>query len=377
MARVVLDQLSKSFSNPPHGPVRALQALNLVVEDGELLALVGPSGCGKTTLLRLIAGLEEPDTGSVSLDGATLNRVASKDRQVAMVFQNHALYPHLTVRENLASGLVWRKFSTAEIERRVRAVTTLLTLDDCLDRRPEHLSGGQRQRVALGRALALRPRLFLLDEPLASLDAPLRAHMRREIKALQRRLGITMIYVTHDQAEALALGDRIAVMRDGGIDQCADARTLYERPANQFVAGFLGSPAMNFLEGTIIRHAGRLCFQAQTAVSDQGAFVAPLSEELVGKLAPKTGQTIVLGLRPEHLRPAIEGESSSDPRLIAIVELVEMLGAETHLHMRGEKRGFVVRLPGLTTVAREQTVALAFSWADARFYDPATGTALG
>ncbi len=373
MARVVLDQLSKSFPSPKGGAIHAIRVLNLVVEDRELLALVGPSGCGKTTLLRLIAGLEEPDAGGIVIDGTAMNRVAPKDRDVAMVFQNHALYPHLTVRENLASGLVWRKFSQSEIEQRVQEVTSLLALEDCLDRRPEHISGGQRQRVALGRALALKPKLFLLDEPLASLDAPMRAQMRREIKSLQRRLGVTMIYVTHDQSEALTLGDRIAVMKNAAIEQCADARTLYHHPANQFVAGFIGSPAMNFFTGTLARQAGRLCFREQSAATGAGEWSLPLNDELAGK----EGQAVVLGLRPEHLRLAATAENHAEPRVVATVELVEMLGAETHLHLRHAGRGFVVRVPGLTAHTVDEKISLTFDWHDARFFDAATFVALG
>ena len=342
-----------------------------------MLVLVGPSACGKTTLLRLIAGLEEPDAGGLAIDGVAMSHVAPKDRNVAMVFQNHALYPHLTVRENLASGLVWRKFSQSDVEQRVQEVTSLLALDDCLDRRPEHLSGGQRQRVALGRALALKPKLFLLDEPLASLDAPMRAHMRREIKILQRLLGVTMIYVTHDQSEALSLGDRIAVMNNGAIDQSADARTLYHQPANQFVAGFIGSPAMNFFPGTVVRNAGRLCLQERSSANGAGEWSLALNDQLAGRLTGKEGQAVVLGLRPEHLRLAATTENNSEPRVVATVELSEMLGAETHLHLRQAGRRFVVRVPGLVTQAVDQEVSLSFDWRDAHFFDAATSVALG
>ena len=377
MARVVLDQLSKSFPGLKGGAIHALRELTLAVEDRELLALVGPSGCGKTTLLRLIAGLEEPDAGRMTIDGAPMNRVAPKDRDVAMVFQNHALYPHLTVRENLASGLVWRDFPKAGIEQRVREVTALLALEDCLDRRPEHLSGGQRQRVALGRALARKPKLFLLDEPLASLDAPLRTQMRREIKTLQRQLGITMVYVTHDQAEALTLGDRIAVMKDGVIQQCCDARTLYHQPINQFVAGFIGSPAMNFFTGTLVRQAGRLCFREQNAAGDESALTGQLGPELASQLAQAENREIAIGLRPEHLRLATSTQNPAEPRLTGTVEFVEMTGAETHLHLRRGALGFVVRLNGVTRVALDQKVAITFDWHNARFFDATTTIALG
>jgi multiple sugar transport system ATP-binding protein len=240
MARVTIKGVTREFSGAGGERIRALDGATLAVEDKELLTIVGPSGSGKTTLLRLIAGLDEPDAGTIALDGKVQNGVPPQDRDVAMVFQHHALYPHLTAAENLAFGLKLRKVPWEEILRRVAEAAEMLKIAHCLNRRPAGLSGGERQRVALGRALVRHPRVFLLDEPLSQLDAPLRAQMRSEIAALQARLGVTMIYVTHDQAEAMALGQRVAVMHQGAVQQVAEPRQLQEHPANLFVAGFIG-----------------------------------------------------------------------------------------------------------------------------------------
>ena len=263
MAQVVLERLTKVFQGPGGEGIRAVDNLSLVVEDKELLALVGPSGCGKTTTLRLISGLEEPTSGTISLNGQVVNRLPPKDRDIAMVFQNHALYPHMSVYENMAFGLKLRHFPKAEIDQRVKEAAQILDLGACLDRKPAALSGGQRQRVALGRAIVRRPKLFLLDEPLSNLDAQTRLQLRAEIARLHTRIGSTMIYVTHDQVEALTLGQRVAVMKDGVIQQVADPMTLYRQPANLFVAGFIGSPPMNFFDGTVSAEKDALVFEEQ------------------------------------------------------------------------------------------------------------------
>ena len=264
MAQVVLEHLTKVFAGPRGEGIRAVDCVSLTVEDKELLVLLGPSGCGKTTTLRLIAGLEEATTGTVSIDGRVVNGVAPENRDIAMVFQNHALYPHMTAFENMAFGLKLRKVPRAEIAARVGEAAEILGLAACLERKPAALSGGERQRVALGRAMVRRPRVFLFDEPLSNLDAALRQQMRAEIARLRRRLVATMIYVTHDQDEALTLGDRIAVMKQGVIQQVADPMNLYRNPANLFVAGFVGSPPMNFFKGAVVSMRGGLFFQEQT-----------------------------------------------------------------------------------------------------------------
>src|SRR5436309_7043550 len=260
MARVVLENLSKRFTGPGGETIRALDKASLAIEERELLVLVGPSGCGKTTTLRLIAGLEEPTSGTVAIDGQVVNPVPPQDRDIAMVFQNYALYPHMSVYENMAFGLKLRKCPRAETDRRVKAAAELLGLTACLERKPQALSGGQRQRVALGRAIVRQPKVFLFDEPLSNLDPQMRAQMRAEISRLHRRLASTMIYVTHDPVEAMTLGERIAVMREGAIQQVAAPMELYRRPANLFVAGFIGWPPMNLFLGTVLEKGRALFF---------------------------------------------------------------------------------------------------------------------
>src|SRR5437660_1156854 len=270
MARVVLEGLTKVFGGSGGGQIRAVDHATLALEEKELLVLVGPSGCGKTTMLRLIAGLETPTSGKVVIDGEVLNEVPPGDRDLAMVFQNYALYPHMTVHENMAFGLRLRKVARAEIEKRVAMMAERLELMDCLHRQPEELSGGQRQRVALGRALVRRPKVLLLDEPLSGLDLRLREQMRGEIARLHRELELTMLYVTHDQSEAMCLGQRIAVMKEGAIQQVASPTDLYQHPENHFVAGFFGSPAMNFFHGTVAANGAGLILQEQGASDRAG-----------------------------------------------------------------------------------------------------------
>jgi len=287
MANVRLEGVRKIYQDGGHV---AVHGVDLVVSDGEFVVLVGPSGCGKSTTLRMIAGLESITAGRLFIGDRLVNDVPPKDRDIAMVFQNYALYPHMTVRENLAFALQLRKLPAAEIERRVQLAASTLGLDEVLDRKPRQLSGGQRQRVAVGRAIVREPAVFLFDEPLSNLDAKLRVQTRREIAKLHRDLGATMIYVTHDQVEAMTLGDRIVVMNAGRVQQVDTPLALYDRPANRFVAGFIGSPAMNFVEGTV---SDRRAF---TARGD--AFVIPVGA-LAAQIAP--GRQLVMGVRPEDI----------------------------------------------------------------------------
>lgn len=323
MGHVRLANLSKIYpAGTRHGAFTAIHQLDLQIEAGEFMVLVGPSGCGKSTLLRMIAGLEAISGGTIEIAGRIVNGVPPKDRGIAMVFQNYALYPHMTVFENMAFGLKLAKTPRDEIDRRVRDAAEILGLQSLLDRRPAALSGGQRQRVAVGRAIVRQPRVFLFDEPLSNLDAKMRVQMRTEIAKLHARLGATMIYVTHDQTEAMTMGDRICVLRDGRIEQVADPLTLYRTPANLFVAGFIGSPAMNFLRGTAHTDGDRTRF-----ASADGAVLLtlPRPASLAGPC------DVVLGVRPEHLTD--EPRPNSQP-LSATVEIAEPTGAETFLHIR-------------------------------------------
>ena len=379
MAQVVLERLTKVFQGPGGESIRAVDNLSLFVEDKELLALVGPSGCGKTTTLRLIAGLEEPTAGTISINGQVVNRLPPKDRDIALVFQNHALYPHMSVYENMAFGLKLRRFARAEIDQRVKDAAQILDLSACLDRKPAALSGGQRQRVALGRALVRQPRLFLLDEPLSNLDAQTRLQMRAELARLHTRLGSTMIYVTHDQVEALTLGQRVAVMKEGVIQQVADPMHLYRHPANLFVAGFIGSPPMNFFVGAVSAKKDALAFEEQR--SHGAASPQPITVLLEGvsalRLRSYLGERVVFGIRPEHI--ACEAPLSAPPperKVEAIVEVIQPLGSETYLHLAGHAGSFVVRAPATDQFKVSQQVSLAFDVHNAHFFDPSSGTTI-
>ncbi len=325
MARLLLEHVSHLYANG----IRAVDDLSLEVADGELLVLVGPSGCGKTTTLRLIAGLEEVSQGTISIGDRVVNRLAPKDRDVAMVFQNGALYPHMSVYRNVAFSLRLRKVPKAATGERVAEAAGLLGIEHLLNRKPQGLSGGEAQRVALARAIVRRPACFLLDEPLAHLDAPLRLEMRAELRRLHHRLGTTIIYVTHDQEEAMTLGRRVAVVRQGRVQQVGDPLDVYRRPANRFVAGFLGSPPMNFLEGTILEESGRLWF-------DEGADRLPLPDWAARPLAGQLRKKVVLGIRPENIelrRPA----DPSDNALRATVDFIEPLGDRLHVYVTTER----------------------------------------
>jgi multiple sugar transport system ATP-binding protein len=329
LAEVVFDEVTKVYSDG----TMAVDSLALDVSDGEFMVLVGPSGCGKTTALRMVAGLEEISSGVVRIGDRVVNYVPSRDRDIAMVFQSYALYPHLSVYENIAFGLKVKKMPKAEIDRRVRNAAQVLGLEPFLKRKPRALSGGQRQRVAMGRAIVREPAAFLMDEPLSNLDAKLRVQMRAEVSRLQRDLGTTTIYVTHDQIEAMTMGDRVAVMRKGELQQVADPQTLYDRPVNLFVGGFIGSPAMNMLEATVARANGSLALDVgkQQLGLDEATLAARPA------LQSYEGRTVILGIRPEDLEDAsLEPDTPADRRLHGVVELREALGSELVVHFTVE-----------------------------------------
>ena len=319
MTAVTFSQVGKVY---PDG-TRAVEDLDLDVSDGEFMVLVGPSGCGKTTALRMLAGLEEITEGLIQIGDRVVNHVPSKDRDIAMVFQSYALYPHLTVYENIAFGLRLRKLPKAEIDRRVRDAARLLGLDELLERKPRALSGGQRQRVAMGRAIVREPAAYLMDEPLSNLDAKLRVQMRAEIARLQDDLGVTTIYVTHDQVEAMTMGDRVAVMRKGKLQQVAPPQELYDRPVNLFVGGFIGSPAMNMVEARLERSDGELL----AVVGDQRLGLGQETLAARPGLKEYDGRNVVLGIRPEDLEDvALAPDAPADQRLGGEVVLREALG---------------------------------------------------
>jgi multiple sugar transport system ATP-binding protein len=329
MAEVTFDNVSKIY---PDG-TRAVDAMSLGITDGEFMVLVGPSGCGKTTALRMVAGLEEISEGTLKIGEKVVNNVAPRNRDIAMVFQSYALYPHLTVFDNIAFGLRLRKTPKSEINTRVREAARVLDLEPFLDRKPRALSGGQRQRVAMGRAIVRQPQAFLMDEPLSNLDAKLRVQMRAEISQLQHRLGTTTLYVTHDQVEAMTMGDRVAVMRKGELQQVASPQELYDEPVNLFVGGFIGSPAMNLLEGTLERANGGLGIKigSQTVtLEDQVLQARPALKDLVGR-------SLIIGIRPEHLEDAaLATDVPPERRLKGEVALTEALGAEIVVHVQSD-----------------------------------------
>jgi multiple sugar transport system ATP-binding protein len=386
MGSISLTQVSKTFSS---GAITAVNGVDLEVADGEFVVFVGPSGCGKSTLLRMIAGLEKISSGTVAINGAVMNDVAARNRDIAMVFQNYALYPQMTVRQNIAFALEVRKFARPEIEQRVNEAARILDLRDLLDRKPGQLSGGQRQRVAMGRAIVRHPQAFLLDEPLSNLDAKLRVQLRAELSRLHERLGVTTIHVTHDQVEAMTLGSRVAVFSRGTLQQYDTPHRLYDAPRNVFVAGFIGSPAMNFLEGSLVGDGA--------AVQVGGTTIpvrAPASQ-------PQAG-TVLVGIRPEHIgwRPLVEGREAG---LRASVDLVERLEPESYVSLvlqdplacvrladeytpgaqtieptslLEQTRPIQVRVPSHAVPDRGALVDLAFDPDRVRLFDAATGAAL-
>jgi multiple sugar transport system ATP-binding protein len=343
----------------------AVHGIDLDVADGEFVVLVGPSGCGKSTTLRMIAGLESLSGGTLWIGDRVVNDVPPKERDIAMVFQNYALYPHKTVYENLAFALVLRKLPKAEIAARVRQAAEVLGLESVLDRKPRHLSGGQRQRVAVGRAIVRQPLVFLFDEPLSNLDAKLRVQMRREISSLHRTLGATMIYVTHDQVEAMTMGDRIVVMDSGRVQQIDAPLALYERPANQFVAGFIGSPAMNFLKGHIER-GDRAWF-----ISNDGAVRLQLTPELAS--AAPTGP-VVLGVRPERL--SLARKSPGGGEILVKLDAVEPMGNEILLNGHAGEAAITARVPPQPVPEPGEEAHFAVELARLHLFDAETGAAI-
>jgi multiple sugar transport system ATP-binding protein len=381
MAEIVLDRVTKSY---PDG-ARAVQELSLTIAEGEFIILVGPSGCGKSTTLNMIAGLEDISSGELRIGGERVNEKAPKDRDIAMVFQSYALYPHMTVRQNIAFPLTLAKMKKADIAQKVEDTARILDLSDVLDRKPAQLSGGQRQRVAMGRAIVRQPKAFLMDEPLSNLDAKLRVQMRGEIARLQRRLGTTTVYVTHDQTEAMTLGDRVVVMRGGVVQQIGTPDELYERPANLFVAGFIGSPSMNFFPATLTAAGLRLPFGEVT-----------LTPPVLDVLAAHSD--VIVGVRPEHLQDAALIDAYQRISAVSFevkVDMVESLGADKYVYFTTEgsavhsdqlsdlddesssgEREIVARVPAASKAAKGKTLELVFDTAQLAVFDADTGVNL-
>jgi multiple sugar transport system ATP-binding protein len=354
MASVGIRRLRKAY-----GVLEVIHGVSIDIADGEFVTLVGPSGCGKSTLLRMIAGLEEISAGDILIDEKVVNDLPPKERDIAMVFQNYALYPHMTVSQNMAFSLKMRRASSSEIEASVKRASAILGLDDLLARLPRQLSGGQRQRVAMGRAIVRDPKVFLFDEPLSNLDAKLRVQMRAEIKELHQRLGTTTIYVTHDQIEAMTMADRIVVMRDGVVEQIGKPLELYDRPANQFVAAFIGSPSMNMIEGRIATTAGKT------------AFVTSGGIELPMPVPPRAGTEgpAVYGVRPEHLAVAPSG-------FPVTVSVIEPTGSETHLLARLGEDSLTITLRDRVDAAPGDTIHLMPDLAKLHMFDASSGARL-
>jgi multiple sugar transport system ATP-binding protein len=358
---VTLENVSKIFP----GGVVAVDRMDLRIRDQEFVVLVGPSGCGKSTTLRMIAGLEEITTGTVSIGDRVVNDVPPKNRDIAMVFQNYALYPHMTVYKNLAFALKLRRMKRDDIDERVREAARVLGIGELLDRKPRALSGGQRQRVAVGRAIVRQPKAFLFDEPLSNLDAKLRVEMRAELKRLHRRLSTTTIYVTHDQEEAMTLGDRVVVMKDGLVQQCGGPLEVYDRPTNRFVAGFVGTPPMNFLEGKLAARDGQVVF-------DEGSAALRLAPEHASMLGDWVGRDVVLGVRPESLATAPEGRFSGGENALPVsVSVVEPLGQNMDLHVATPQHPYLVaRVQAQRDLEAGQNIELYVDMAKTHVFEP-------
>ncbi len=360
MATIRFERLTKTFTDKKRGGTFvAVNNAEFEIRDKEFLVFVGPSGCGKTTSLRIIAGLEKQTSGNIYIDGQLVNHVHPKDRDIAMVFQDYALYPHMTIKENMSFGLHNMKVEKGKIEEKVLDASQILGLSELLDRKPRELSGGQKQRVAVGRAIVRNPKVFLFDEPLSNLDAKLRVQMRIELAELHQRLGATIVYVTHDQVEAMTLGERIVVMNHGTIQQIASPRELYSNPANMFVAGFIGSPAMNFLDATLT--------SARTLQVAGGELTIP--EHLAKKYEAYVGETVVFGIRPEHMT---EGASEGQNQLKAKVKVLEHLGGENLIYFQLEDKLAIAKWSGESFVSAGEEVAIAFNLDRMHLFDKKT-----
>lgn len=359
MAKVVLKKVNKVFP----GGVKAVKNIDLDVEDREFIVLVGPSGCGKSTTLRMIAGLENVTDGEVFIGDRLVNDVPPKNRNIAMVFQNYALYPHMNVFDNMAFGLKLRKYPRTEIKERVKEAANMLSIEEFLHRKPKELSGGQRQRVAVGRAIVRKPHVFLFDEPLSNLDAKLRIQMRTELNKLHIRLQTTMLYVTHDQVEAMTLGSRIAVMKDGYIQQIAEPVTVYDKPVNKFVASFIGTPPMNFIDGRIVQKSDKLFF-------DEGKFQVKVDDEMNSPLKKYVGKTITFGIRSEDIYDKLfVTEAPPETTITASVEVIEPMGSEVHLYLTTGLHSFIARVGAHAKPVINQDMDLVFDMSKVHFFD--------
>jgi multiple sugar transport system ATP-binding protein len=362
MAQVSLINISKVFP----GGIKAVDKVSLGVENKEFMVLVGPSGCGKSTTLRMVAGLEEVSDGQIYIADKLVNDVPAKDRDIAMVFQNYAIYPHFTVFENMAFGLRLRRYPKQEIIQRVNEAAEILDIRHLLKRKPRELSGGERQRVAVGRAIVRKPLVFLFDEPLSNLDAKMRVQMRTEIHKLHTRLQTTIIYVTHDQVEAMTMGDRIAVMKDGILHQVADPVTIYDHPQNKFVAGFIGSPPMNFMNGRFIKKDSRIYF-------DEGKIKVKLIEDMYTKVSPYLGKEVILGIRPEDIYDKLFISEAPPENIVRVnCEVVEPMGSEVYLYLNTGKHTFIARVGAHNRPQINQDMDLVFDMSKVHFFDKNT-----
>lgn len=359
MAQVSLKNVSKVFENG----TQAVKNVDLEVENKEFMILVGPSGCGKSTTLRMIAGLEEATRGQIFIGDKLVNHIPAKDRDIAMVFQNYAIYPHLSAFENMAFGLKLRGYPKTEIARRVNEAAEILGIKHLLNRKPRQLSGGERQRVAVGRAIVRKPAVFLFDEPLSNLDAKLRVQMRTEIHKLHIRLKSTIIYVTHDQVEAMTMGDRIAVMREGALQQIADPMAVYDHPRNKFVAGFIGSPPMNFMQGRITRRNGRMYF-------DEGRNQVRVVEDMHQALLPYSEKEIIFGIRSENIYDKLFVSDAPPENIVRVnCEVVEPMGSEVYLHLDTGRNTLIARATAHDRPQVNQNMDVVFDMSKAHFFD--------
>jgi len=362
MAQVSLRNVCKVFA----GNVKAVDSINMGIENKEFMVLVGPSGCGKSTTLRMIAGLEEISSGDVFIGDKRVNDVPAKDRDIAMVFQNYALYPHMTVFENMSFGLRLRHIPKSEINQRVNEAADILGIKKLLHRKPKELSGGERQRVAVGRAIVRKPLVFLFDEPLSNLDAKMRVQMRTEIHKLHIRLQTTIIYVTHDQTEAMTMGDRIAVMKDGVLHQVADPISVYDHPKNKFVAGFIGSPPMNFMKGKIIKKEGRFYF-------DEGKIHVKLVDDMRAKMTPYIDREVTLGIRSEDIYDKLFVSEAPPENIVSVkCEVFEPMGSEVYLYLNTGKHTFIARVGAHDRPKVNQDMDLVFDMSKVHFFDKDT-----